>query len=296
MKTRLFVAVLALFGLVTKPSMAGETFTQQVRKFERARRIERANIQAMIDPAGSFSVTYWGKDTASQCPINPNWDVTITQREDLDGVYISSGCTHEGPIPCFCDIYVRTLDTKQAWEAALEPYRQEYRRELQVDPSPDAKVVTGSVTYTTQAWRGPVSTPSTVNLASPTPIAVARGEEFDFIVDASVPVGAQSPCAVPDGRACRLTTELWSVKPDGTREPLMFHFEIGEMGKVWLRPGQSAQVAMHTIFPHPKSVHGSLVPSGKAVLVGKWFLWKYYSSPVDYQVPVGQFEVALDIR
>jgi len=123
MKTRLLTAVLAVFGLFAVTVAAGETFTQRVRKFEHARKIDRANIQAMIEPAGSFSVTYWGNGTAGQCSINPNWDITVTQREDLDGTYINEGCTHEGPVPCFCDIYVPDTATVLNFRMALMRYQ-----------------------------------------------------------------------------------------------------------------------------------------------------------------------------
>jgi hypothetical protein len=135
MKVRLSVALLAVFvALAAMPVKAGESsLTEQVRNFEHARKIERAVIEPMGDPPGSFAVTYLTKDVGSQCPINPNHEFTITVRPDIDGVYINSGCPHEGPVPCFCDIYVRTNDTKMAWEHALEPYQQKHKAMLPID-------------------------------------------------------------------------------------------------------------------------------------------------------------------
>jgi hypothetical protein len=37
------------------------------------------------------------------------------------------------------------------------------------------------------------------------------------------------------------------------------------------------------------------VPKGRAVLVGRFFLWKYQGSLFDYKIPVGTFEVPLNI-
>src|SRR5512143_1374983 len=147
MKTRLLFVVLAVLLVAVSVTAGDHSLTAQVRNFEHARKIERAFIEAMIDPPGSFAITYWGRDTASQCPINPNHEFTITLRPDIDGTYINDGCTHEGPIPCFCDIYVRTPDTKQAWEDALEPYRHEHKAEIQVDPSPSARIEASGISY-----------------------------------------------------------------------------------------------------------------------------------------------------
>jgi hypothetical protein len=303
MKTRLFVAV--LLALLAIPAMAQHdpfndpkypgvqpacgSLTAQVRKFEKARKIERAEIEAMIDPPGSFAITYWGKDVGSQCPINPSHEFTITLRPDLDGDYINNGCTHEGPIPCFCDIYVRTYDTKRAWQAALEPYQQQHKLTLPIDPSPDAKVRSDGVSYSVGVNANYVA------LALGPVAEVKRGDEFTVALNASVPLSSESPCSDPKGRPCQLTTELWQLLPNGSRQLLEWPFENADQSvKVWLKAGEQTRVSLKGRFRAAQAVDP--IPKGKAVLVAKWFLLKHHASLVDYQVPVGSFEIPVNIK
>ncbi|HUO75685.1 MAG TPA: hypothetical protein VMU12_02105 [Candidatus Paceibacterota bacterium] len=277
MKFRLFVAFLAVVlfaGLVNAAPLPSS-----------ARRVESAIIE--MTKGGEPVITYLTKDVGSQCFLNPDWAVTVILRSDIDGVYINDGCTHEGPIPCFCDIYVRTADTKWAWEKALEPYRQEHKQQLQVDPSPNARIESSGISYSIGMLGNNVAVAGMA-------VDVKRGDLLTVAVDASVPMDAESPCSDPLNRPCQLSTEVWQVFPDGARQLLLWPFESADQSvKVWLEPGHSTHVSLHGYFPG--SVRDAL-PHGKAVLVGKWFLWKYAWSLADYQVPVGTFEIPLYIK
>jgi hypothetical protein len=289
MKWKLFVAALvALCIAASFATLEAQTLAAQVRNFEHARKIDRANIEAMIDPAGSFSVTFWGKNASGQCPINPNWTITVNLRPDIDGIYINAGCPHESPVPCFCDIYVRTPDTKRAWEDAMAPYQKEFKRTLPVDPSPSARIESSDISYSVGTFG--VNVPLAVNRAPDVP----RGSLLTVAVDASVSPSSESPCSNPQGRPCRLTTELWGVDPDGSRRLLISQFENADQStRMWIRPGERARVSVKGYVP---GYHlDNPVPKGRAVLVGRFFLWKYQGSLFDYKIPVGTFEVPLNI-
>jgi hypothetical protein len=84
------------------------------------------------------------------------------------------------------------------------------------------------------------------------------------------------------------------VDPDGSRRLLISQFENADQStRMWIRPGERARVSVKGYVP---GYHlDNPVPKGRAVLVGRFFLWKYQGSLFDYKIPVGTFEVPLNI-